>query len=174
MLRRSKADSRGANAPARVLVVDDNPDAAHLLGKLLRRAGYEVAEIGEHAVAVATLMAEVQPVSGVVSAFSTSGSAASLKLLDAIRNNADPKVNQVRMMIISDQERQQIFAWQAGVDEIVMRPYHAEPMTEALNRMVQRPDNERVAYRREQVARVKATVAENPMMATARAAPTFI
>lgn len=158
-------------ASARVLIVDDNRDAGFLLGKVLRRAGFEVAEIGDHATAIATLMSETEPVNAVISSFSTAGSAASLKLLDAIRNHQDPAINQIRLMIVTDQPRQQIFAWQAGVDEIVMRPYHAEPMVEAVTAMVRRADVDRQAHRRERIARVKATMRENPIgSATSRVA----
>jgi len=80
--------------------------------KLFRRAGYEVAEVNDHQVALATLINEPQPIAAVVASFSGSGTSSCLKLLDAVRNHIDPRVNGHRMVLIIDNARQQMFSWQ--------------------------------------------------------------
>ena len=98
MLKRSKTDKTPRyEGPPRLLIVDDNPDAARLLGKLFRREGFEVAEVNDHQVALVALANEPNPISAVVSSFSTAGTGASVKLLDAVRNHHDPRVNTARM-----------------------------------------------------------------------------
>ena len=150
--RQSKTDqNQKIKGPPRILVVDDNSDAARLLGKLFRRVGYEVAEVGDHQVAMITMMNEPAPISAVIGSFSTSGNAACLKLLDAVRNTPDARVNAQRMVLILDSPRQQLFAWQSGVDELIMRPYRAEDMLAAVATVIGRSDGDRVGYRRQMI-----------------------
>jgi len=140
---------------ARVLVVDDHPDAARLLGKLLRSAGYQVAETTEHQLAVTTLLDEPEPVDAVVASFTTSGTRASLRLLDTIRNHPEPRINGLRALLVSDQPRQQIFCLQAGADAVLLRPYHADTLARSLEQMLTRSAADRVAYRRRAVEQLK-------------------
>jgi DNA-binding response OmpR family regulator len=142
----------------RVLVVDDLPEAGRLLGRILRRAGYQVAEISDPQLAVASLSQEEEPVDALVASFTTSGTRASLRLLDAIRNHTDPAVSELRVLLVSDQPRQQIFCLQAGADAILLRPYHADALLAALADMVGRSDADRVVYRRDAVEALKRTM----------------
>ena len=152
MLKRStKTENTRRKDQLRILVVDDNPDAGLLMVKLFRRAGYEVAEVNDHQVALATLINEPQPIAAVVASFSGSGTSSCLKLLDAVRNHIDPRVNGHRMVLIIDNARQQMFSWQAGADEIILRPYHAQGAIMAAERAIARPDDERVQYRRRMI-----------------------
>ena len=139
----------------RVLVVDDNEDAGLLLSKLFRRDGYEVGVLADHQAAIEILSNEAHPIGAVVVSFTTLGTGACLRLLDMIRNNGDPKVNQLRVLLVSEQPRQQIFCLQAGADAIVLRPYHSDQILAVLRDMVDRPDGERIAYRRATIARLK-------------------
>ncbi|MFN8051458.1 MAG: hypothetical protein U0Q22_08490 [Acidimicrobiales bacterium] len=149
--RQSKTDNTQPQGPPRILVVDDNPDAARLLGKLFRRVGYEVAEVSDHQVALITLVNEPAPISAVIASFSSSGNGACLKLLDAIRHTPDARVNAMRTVLILDSARQQMFSWQSGADEIILRPFRAEDMLAAVDAVVARPDSERAAYRRSRI-----------------------
>lgn len=139
----------------RVLVVDDHPDAARLVGKLVRSAGYEVAEISDHQLAVATLLNETDPIDAVVASFTTSGTRASLRLLDVLRAHPDPAVNCLRVLLVSDQPRQQIFCLQAGADAILLRPYRAEALLDALAEMLARPERDRDRFRRGKIEELK-------------------
>lgn len=151
MLKRSKTDSssrrRGSN---RVLVVDDNADAATLVGRILRRAGFEVAEAGEYQLALATIANEPE-LGAVVVAFSIAGSGASLKLLDAVRNHANPDLREMPLILMTDHSRQLLFAWQAEADEVLVRPVHERRLAEAVREVLKRDDAGRAAYRSAQI-----------------------
>jgi len=153
--RQPKTDPNANAGPHRILVVDDNPDAARLLGKLFRRVGYEVAEVSDHQVALITLLNEPAPISAVVASFSTSGNGSCLKLLDAIRHTPEVRVNAQRVVLILDTARQQMFSWQSGADEIVLRPYRAEDLLRCVASTIERPDNERPAYRRQMIDMIR-------------------
>jgi DNA-binding response OmpR family regulator len=140
----------------RVLVVDDHEDAGRLVGKLLRRSGYEVAELGDHQAAIAALVEEPEPIGAVVASFTTTGTAAAIRLLDAVRNHPDPKISGLRVLLVSEQPRQQIFCYQAGADAIVLRPFHASVLLAAMSEMLNRPEDERMSYRRQRVTELKA------------------
>jgi DNA-binding response OmpR family regulator len=152
LLKRTKPEAPPqTGGRPRILVVDDHPDAARLLGKLLRSSGYEVAEVADHQIALITLLNEPQPISAVVASFYASGTGACVKLLDAVRSHPEPRVNSVRMVLIIDTPRQQMFTWQAGVDDILLRPYEAAELRRVVDSTVRRPDNQRAAYRGERL-----------------------
>ena len=140
---------------ARVHVVDDHPDAARLLAKLIRGEGYEVAEICDHHAAVTLLTAETHPVDAVVASFTTTGTRASLRLLDSLRTHPESTVNGLRVLLISDQPRQQIFSLQAGADAVLTRPYRSEELLEHLAAMLARPESQRAPYRRAMIDQLK-------------------
>jgi len=156
----------------RLLVVDDHSDAGHLIGQLLRRANYEVAEIGDHHGAVSTLVALDEPVAGVLACFSTAGTGACLRLLDTLRNHHDPRLHDLRVLLISDQSRQQIFCLQAGADGILLRPFTDVELVDAVEEMVKRPEAERMDYRRAMVERIKADASMLPDPMAPMQAPT--
>ena len=128
------------------------------VGRILRRAGYQVAEISDPQLAVASLVEEAQPVDALVASFTTSGTRASLRLLDTIRNHPDATVHDLRVLLVSDQPRQQIFCLQAGADAILLRPYHADALLAAMSDMVGRADADRARYRRTAVDELKRTM----------------
>ncbi len=170
--RQSKTDTPAHKGPPRILVVDDNPDAARLLGKLFRRVGYEVAEVSDHQVALITMMNEPAPISAVIASFSTSGNGSCLKLLDAVRHTPEARVNNQRVVLILDSARQQMFSWQSGADEIILRPYRAEDLLSAVAATIERPDADRPLYRRQMidVIREQTTVPSEPNEPTIGAA----
>ena len=156
MSKRPKTDPTvRSEGPPRVLIVDDHPDAARLLGKIYRRAGYEVAEVDDHHVALNSILDEPEPIHAVVVGFSTAGTGASLRLLDAIRNHNDPRVNSTRFLLISDHPRKQIFCFQAGADAIMLRPLESSELLDLTADMILRPEEERIPYRRRQIKALK-------------------
>ena len=68
-----------------------------------------------------------------------------------MRNTPDARVNAQRMVLILDSPRQQLFAWQSGVDELIMRPYRAEDMLASVATVIGRSDGDRVGYRRQMI-----------------------
>jgi DNA-binding response OmpR family regulator len=91
-------------------------------------------------------MNEPDPISAVIASFSTSGNGSCLKLLDAIRHTPEPRVNAQRVVLILDTPRQQMFAWQSGADEILLRPYQADDLLAAVGATI-----ERHAHRRQMI-----------------------
>jgi DNA-binding response OmpR family regulator len=163
LLRRQKTESQTTEeAPTqpvsrRLLVVDDHAEAGHLIAQLLRRADFEVAELGDHQSTVSALVDHEGPVGGVIASFTTTGTSGGLRLIDALRNHHLDRINQLRVLLISDQPRQQLFCLQAGADAILMRPFSGVELVETVEAMVARPDSERLAYRRAMVDEVKRT-----------------
>ena len=138
-------------------MVDDHVEAGHLIAQLLRRAGFEVAELVDHQTAVSALIDHEDEVAGVVASFTTTGTSGGLRLIDALRNHHLDRLSHLRVLLISDQPRQQIFCLQAGADAILMRPFSDASLVEAVEAMVARPESQRMAYRRAMVDEVKAT-----------------
>lgn len=152
MLKRQKTDkAQPEPGPPRILVVDDNADAGRLVGKVLRRAGFEVAEVSDHQVALVTLTNEPDPIRVVVASFSTSGTSACLKLLDALRHSPDEKLCTQRIVLVLDGDRQRVFAWQSGADEVLLRPYFGTDLIVATRATAERRDKDRPTYRRQQI-----------------------
>lgn len=149
-----------ATHSSRVLVVDDHEDAGRLVGKLLRRSGFEVAELGDHHAAIAALVQEPEPIGAVVASFTTTGTGAAIRLLDAVRNHPDPKISGLRVLLVSEQPRQQIFCYQAGADAIVLRPFPASTLLSALTEMIERSEADRIPYRRQQISALKSDATE--------------
>jgi CheY-like chemotaxis protein len=172
LLKRQKTDKHEqASGPPRILVVDDNPDAAKLIGKILRRAGFEVAEVGDHQVALVTLANEPVPIRLVVAGFSTSGTSSCLKMLDAIRHSPEPKVATQRVVLVLDAGRQQRFAWQSGADDVLLRPYFAADLVNSVREAVDRRDRDRINYRRLRIEELGSEVVEAAVESQAGAHP---
>ncbi len=171
MLKRTRTERNTDDGPPRLLIVDDNADAAHVLAKILRAAGYEVAEVADQQTTVSMLTAGPVPVAGVIASFTTTGTSAGLRLLDAIRNHAESAVSGLRYLLVSDNPRQQLYGLQAGADAIIVRPYASVDLVEAVREMLGRDDEERVAYRRRLIGALKAEGSEP--VGTASVTPTF-
>ncbi|MEZ5321145.1 MAG: hypothetical protein R2698_03500 [Microthrixaceae bacterium] len=159
MLRRQVKQSGDSSQPGapRVIVVDDDPDAGRLLGALLRREGYEVAEIGDHQVVLVTLQNEPSPIAGVVVSCTAGGSAACLKLLDAVRHTPDRQVSDMALLLVLDDDQQHRFAWESGADAILTRPYHERELVDAVESMIGLGEEARVARRDHEIARLSET-----------------
>jgi class 3 adenylate cyclase len=116
-------------------VVDDHLEAGYLLSRLLRRGGYEVAELHDLDAVVETLTELDGSVAAIVATFTHAGTAASLHLLDVLRSHVDPRLNSPRILLTADESRQQIFCLQAGADAVLLRPFTDVELTEAVDRI---------------------------------------
>lgn len=159
--RQSKTEKQPKPTQYRVLIVDDDPDAARLYGKLLRREGFEVAEVGDHQVALIALANEPEPISVLLASFSIAGTSACLKLLDSVRNHPQTAVMSTRVVLIIDTPKQQLFTWQSGVDDVLLRPFNASEMVELVIAAALRPDGDRPLYRRQNIDAIRDS-AERP------------
>jgi len=113
--------------------------------------------VGDHQAAVGAMVAHDDAVAGVVASFTTTGTSGGLRLIDALRNHPLERINQLRVLLISDQPRQQIFCLQAGADAILMRPFSDKELVATAEEMLARPDQDRESYRRSMVDEVKRT-----------------
>lgn len=99
-------------------------------------------------------MANEPDLAAVLSAFSIAGSGAALKLLDAVRNHSLAEVRDLPVIVISDHPRQSLFAWQAGADEMLVRPVDIDVLTEAVNDVLRRDESARADYRSRSIAQL--------------------
>jgi DNA-binding NtrC family response regulator len=138
-----------------VLVVHDEPDGCELLVRLLSRAGH-TADRAHDFLEMSDRLVEPRPADCVVLDVAVGGIGGNLKLLDAIRGHHDPIVAGMRVVLVSATSSNAIFSWQAGIDEFVVRPFHADQLVEAVARAIIRPNEERPRYRRQRLDAVGA------------------
>jgi DNA-binding response OmpR family regulator len=158
-LRRSKRDegpgggggsraSRGG--PPRVLIVNDEPDACELLARLLVRAGNEVERARTFTEMADRLV--LQPrLDCLVLDISAGGIGGNLKLLDAVRGFHDEAVAATPVVLITHGRSSAMFSWQSGVDELLVRPFQADELVQAVSTAIARPADERPKHRRRQL-----------------------
>jgi DNA-binding response OmpR family regulator len=155
-LRRSKKQAPvGPSGPSRVLVVHDEPDGCELLVRLLDRAGHKTDRAHDF-LEMSDRLLDPRPADCVVLDVAMGGIGGNLKLLDAIRGHHDPVVAAMRVVLVSSTRSNAIFSWQAGIDEFVVRPFHADQLVSAVATAIARLDAERPRYRRQRLDAVGA------------------
>jgi DNA-binding response OmpR family regulator len=131
-------------------VVNDEHEACELLVRILRGAGNE-AERARTFTEMADRLVQAPRLDCVVLDITAGGIGGNLKLLDAIRGFRDPVVAQTPVVLVTAASSSAMFSWQAGVDELVIRPFHADDLVKAVQAAVTRPADERARYRRQQL-----------------------
>ncbi len=134
----------------RVLVVNDEPEAAELLLRVLSRSGNEV-ERAHDFTSMADRLAHPPKLDCVVLDVAASGIGGNLKLLDGVRSFRDPAVAATPVVLVAGTASSAMFSWQAGVDELLVRPFHADDLVRAVQEAVARPADERPKHRRRQL-----------------------
>ena len=104
----------------------------------------------------------------VIAAFSASGTSSCLKLLDAIRNSPEPRVSEIRVILTLDGARQQIYAWQSGADDVLLRPYFATDLVTATRDALERREKDRPLYRRQRIDELRR---DDPVLDTETSRP---
>jgi DNA-binding response OmpR family regulator len=135
--------------PAHILVVNDDEAACELLCRLLLNAGHGVQRAHNSEQALGQLA--VGRVDCVVLDLQTGGIGQNLKLLDTIRSSMTASVARVRVILIAQQTSNRMFSWQAGIDAFIVRPFHANELSEQLAEVLSRPDAERAKHRRREL-----------------------
>ncbi|GIU84679.1 MAG: hypothetical protein KatS3mg008_1454 [Acidimicrobiales bacterium] len=141
-------------AGGRILIVNDDHGPAEITARLLAAAGFSVERADSVDDALVKLSLADPPFDLVLVDFAD-GVTPGVKLLDRIRDNDALELANVRVVIATDSPTNRLFAWQSGVDEFLVRPYRAEEFVSALKRTLERDDEERAVYRREQVERLR-------------------
>jgi DNA-binding response OmpR family regulator len=143
-----KWDGVERRAPARVLVVNDDPDAAELLVRILAQAGYRsAAAIGERDVMQALFSQLPRCV-----VLDLSSVSASLKVLDTLRGNDDHRIATARVVLCAPSSQNRSFSYQSGADGFIVRPFHAGELLDLVDDVLSRVEDERARHRRSQLA----------------------
>ena len=156
MLRRGRDEVHGGPRPPRILVVNDEPDACELLVRVLRSAPerYEVERAGDQLTLTERLAAD-HSVDAVVVDVTSGGIGGGLKVLDAVRGSLDPHIANLPVVLVAPSQSSAMFSWQAGVDELLVRPFHARDLLGAVATAMARADEERPKHRRQQLEAAK-------------------
>ncbi len=155
LLRRSKTEGKkgrsAASEPATfgVLVVNDNEDACELLCRVIQHTGAVAFRAHSADGAIDELGAHQASVRAIVLDF-TSGTATSFAVLDTIRQ--DETWSDLRVMLIATTTADRSLAYESGVDEFLLRPFHVDEFTSAVGAMLARSPEERDAHRAEALA----------------------
>ena len=154
MLRRSKTDRAAAAAgdaddrPAArgVLVVNDDQAACELLCRVIEQTGALAVRANDTNAAVQALAGNDE-IGAVVLDFS-SGTAMSFSVLEAIRQERGEAMPAIMMIAATSANRP--LAFEAGADEFLTRPFHADEFTAAVAGMIDRSPAQRETHRQEQ------------------------
>jgi DNA-binding response OmpR family regulator len=148
-LRRSRKpeEAKPEAGPSRVVVVHDDADGCELLVRVLRVAGYQVSRAHDFD-ELSDVLFEPPPPDGVILDVSGGGIGGNLKLLDAIRQHRDPAVAATRVVLVASSASSAMFSWQAGIDEFLKRPFHADELLQSVADALQRPEDDRRHHRR--------------------------
>ena len=151
-LRRAKREGEeaGTDASWRVLVVNDEPDACELLVRLLSHAGHDV-ERNRDATELNERLMMGTPPDVIVLDVAAGGIGGNLKLLDTVRGSRVEKVAATPVVLVAAAASSAMFSWQAGIDEFLVRPFHADELVDAVAAAASRPAEERPRHRRVQM-----------------------
>jgi DNA-binding response OmpR family regulator len=150
LLRRSKSEraapkERTAQA---VLVVNDNEDVCELLCRILStKAGLTPFRAHTSEGALEELSTRKDDVDGVILDFS-GGTATSFALLESIRGHSE--LGDPAVIIVATTTANRVLAFDAGVDEFVTRPFHADDFVATVTTVLGRSPDERAEYRTHQ------------------------
>ena len=142
-----KWDGVERRAPARILVVNDDEDAAELLVRILAQAGYRSSgALSEREVMPS--MYEQLPRCVVLDLGSVG---TSLKVLDLIRGSDDRRIAQTRILLVAPNLHNRSFSFQSGADDFIVRPFHAGELLDLVAEVMERPEEERIRHRQAQL-----------------------
>jgi CheY-like chemotaxis protein len=158
-LRKAKKhglDDHRREGPGRVLVVHDDHEGCELLVRILGVAGHEVARAHDF-MEMSDMLTDGDAPDCVLLDVNTGGIGGNLKLLDAIRNHGKPEVASARVVLAATNASSAMFSWQAGIDEFLPRPFHADDLITAVAEALARPDGDRRHHRRRMLDASKTT-----------------
>lgn len=146
--RKSKAEE--PTGPTRVLVVDDDKDACELIARIVESAGWTATRCYAQDDALRKLDEGDPPFTAVITDFHSGGTGASLELLDAVRRAKD--VKDVPVLLLTQSDKNRIYAWESGADAFLVRPFHADDLINEVYAVLSRSVEERVEWRDAQLS----------------------
>jgi DNA-binding response OmpR family regulator len=142
-----KWDGAERRAPARVLVVNDDPDAGELLVRILAQAGYRSSAVS----ADREVMQAVYEQLPRCVVLDMSGVGSSLKVLDTIRSSDDRRIATTRILLCAPSLQNRSFSFQSGADDFLLRPFHAGELLDMVADVLARPESDRSRHRKAQL-----------------------
>lgn len=134
--------------PARVLVVNDDPDVLEVVARAIESAGHGVSRCPDHDAAVGAVTVS----SPDLVVIDLPGSGTGVGLLESIRTRPEAVVRDTRVLVIGAGPANAAAAWHAGADGFLVRPFHARELAAQIGDIVARPDAARAMHRATQLA----------------------
>jgi DNA-binding response OmpR family regulator len=148
LLRRSKNKHKGAQVPSAgsggsgVVVACDNADVRELIARVVGRAGHDVEQVEGSEATLAALSAS--PRLAVVTLLHDAGAT---DLVEGVRGADDPAVAAIPLLAVTDDEATASAASVAGADGTIIRPFHADELTDELDAVLARSPEDRAELR---------------------------
>ncbi|MCU1350908.1 MAG: two-component system sensor histidine kinase/response regulator [Acidimicrobiales bacterium] len=134
---------RAPGSAARVVVVNDDADAAEILARILEADGHEVRRA--HGQDEAAEMVASEPPDLIVIDLAAAG--AGVRLLEAVRTGPDEASRTVGAIVIGAGPANALLCWQSGADGVLARPFAATALQELVAEVLARPAEARAGYR---------------------------
>ena len=119
-----------ARRRARVLVIEDNPDAAALLTEVLRAAGFDARSWSRAEGVTDVLLTE--SVAVLVVAFSGRGIGATTELVAELRRRPEAPLAHAGIVALVDDEIDTLFGLAHSADRVLVRPMGAASLVDAV------------------------------------------
>ena len=156
MLRRSRTDKHGDGEvpPRRLLVAGADLQACSIYADVLSSYDFETS-IDTLDDAVGTMC---DTVFGCVVIVGTGDAEKmALKQVHAIRHNDHVQVRRTAVVLFAGSDRNQLFAWETGIDGLVEMPAHVDDIVAEIEAVLARPRLERYNHRQAMVEKVMDT-----------------
>ncbi|HSL58978.1 MAG TPA: hypothetical protein VK866_14125 [Acidimicrobiales bacterium] len=145
MLRRQKTDPADEPLPPRVLVVDPDGDAAELWARVIETGGHQVDRLAGDA--VIPQLRRTPYGCAVINASQSGGASKGFQLVDSIRNDEERQARRVGLVLVLPNAKNRIFAWESGIDEMLVMPIDADRLIATVSDVLGRTRAERIEHR---------------------------
>jgi DNA-binding response OmpR family regulator len=151
LLKKPKSDIEGDDGPPprRILVAGSEEAVCETYARVLSTFDFDTV-----ATPLPNAVSELRDsLFGCALLVGTSGvESSALKQLDSIRHSDHTHVRRTAVVFLASSTRNQMFAWEAGVDGFVVMPAEAAEVAEAVNEVLARPRLERYNHRQAMIA----------------------
>ena len=138
-------------APAKVLIVNNDPEACEMLVRMVASKGHRAIGATTGDEATGRIVNELPRC--VVLDLDATGIGTSLKVLDTIRSHDDLRVSTARVVLCATSPKNRSFSFQSGADGFVVRPFHLDDLVSQISDVLERANEDRARHRRDELAR---------------------